>query len=53
MDSAAKRQRAGILARDVEPVGLGIDGWIAIGGSEKAEDRLVLLDFGTANGHVF
>ena len=39
MDAAAERQRADVAARNVEPIGVGIDRGIAVGGAEQAENR--------------
>src|SRR5262245_57708944 len=42
MDAAAERQGADVGARDVEAVGVGIGGGIAVGGAEQAQHRLAL-----------
>jgi hypothetical protein len=49
VDAAAERQRAHVGARDVEPVGVGVDGGVAIGRTEQAYDRLALGQRDTAD----
>jgi hypothetical protein len=49
MDAAAERQRAHVGARDVEPVGVGVDAGVAIGRTEQAYDRLAPGQRDTAN----
>jgi len=53
MDAAPKRHRPDVLARDVEPIRIGIDGWITIGGAKKAHNLPALPDDGTANADLF
>jgi len=43
MDAASKRHGTDILAIYVEPVRVGIDAGITIGGSKKTQDRFALL----------
>src|SRR5271165_4262415 len=52
MDAAAKRHWPDAFARDIKLVRIQVDGWVAIGRPEQAQDRFPLANLDAAHGHV-
>jgi hypothetical protein len=52
MDAAAERHWPDVFACDIELVRVRVNGWVAIGGPEQAQDCLSLANPGAANRHV-
>src|SRR6266404_2139698 len=53
MDAAAEGERADVLARDVEAIGLAVDIRITVGRYDHANDRPTLLNHAVAQRYIF